>query len=229
MQWPLTRWLFGGSRGARRTTQIAETNATIGEARDHSAFAGVTMKPYVALLVALICALTAEAAGSLCAAQTQRALLIGINTYQPAGTAAEHPASCVYGRCELNAFQNLDGSVNDAKSMADLLTSAKFGFPPNQVVLLTNPAPPHARPGVTILPASQTTRDGILAAMQKYLVDLPSRATPWFSTTPATDPCASTARATSSPCWSTASMCTPTARWFLLTLTRAATMCATAR
>ncbi len=59
--------------------------------------------------------------------------------------------------------------------MADLLTSPKFGFPANQVVLLTNPAPPHPRPGVTVLPASQTTHDGILAAMQKYLVDVPKK------------------------------------------------------
>jgi hypothetical protein len=129
------------------------------------------MKPYFALL----CALMAVPAGPLAAAQTQRALLIGINIYQPPGTTAEHPAGCTYGRCELKAFQNLDGSVNDAQSMADLLTSAKFGFPANQVVLLTNPAPPHPRPGVMILPASQTTRDGILAAMQKYLVDLPQK------------------------------------------------------
>ena len=129
------------------------------------------MKPYLALYSALMALL----AGPLCAAQTQRALLIGINTYQPPGTTAVHPAGCTYGRCELKAFQNLDGSVNDAQSMADLLTSAKFGFPASQVVLLTNPAPSHPRPGVTILPASQTTRDGILAAMQKYLVDIPQK------------------------------------------------------
>src|SRR5208337_4024643 len=104
-----------------------------------------------------------------------RALLIGINTYQPPGTTAAHPAGCTYGRCELGQFQNLDGSVNDAQSMADLLTSPKFGFPASQVVLLTDPAPPHPRPGVIILPASETTRDGILAAMQKYLVDIPKK------------------------------------------------------
>jgi hypothetical protein len=129
------------------------------------------MKPYVALFSALITVF----AGPPCAAQTQRALLIGINIYQPQGTSAEHPAGCTYGRCELMDFQNLDGSVNDAVSMADLLSSAKFGFPSNQVVLLTNPAPSHPRPGVTILPASQTTHDGILAAMQKYLVDIPKK------------------------------------------------------
>jgi hypothetical protein len=129
------------------------------------------MKPYLVFFAALMVLL----AGPLAAAQTQRALLIGINTYQPQGTTAEHPAGCTYGRCELKAFQNLDGSVNDAQSMADLLTSAKFGFPANQVALLTNPAPPHPRPGVTVLPASQTSHDGILAAMQKYLVDLPKK------------------------------------------------------
>ena len=82
----------------------------------------------------------------LSTAQTKRALLIGIDTYQPQGTTAEHPAGCAYGRCELGTFQNLKGSVNDAQSMADLLTSPKFGFPAAQVVLLTNPGPPQPRP-----------------------------------------------------------------------------------
>ncbi len=95
------------------------------------------MKMYVAALSSLLFTLTATNA----APQTRRALLIGINTYQPAGTTAEHPAGCIYGRCELGSFQNLDGAVNDAQAMADLLTSPKFGFPANQVVLLTNPAP----------------------------------------------------------------------------------------
>ena len=129
------------------------------------------MKVYVAAAIVLLISLLAAEAS----AQTQRALLIGINTYQPQGTVAAHPASCVYGRCELGSFENLDGAVNDAQAMADLLTSPKFGFPANQVVLLTNPAPPAPRPGIVMLPASQTDRDGILAAMQKYLVDLPQR------------------------------------------------------
>jgi len=125
--------------------------------------------------VAALCALFGVLAASLAFGQTQRALLIGINTYQPAGTSAEHPAGCVYGRCEMGSFQNLDGSVNDAQAMADLLTSPKFGFPANNVVLLTDPNPPHPRPGVVILPASDTTHDGILATMQKYLVDVPQK------------------------------------------------------
>jgi caspase domain-containing protein len=109
----------------------------------------------------------------LASAQTRRALLIGIDTYQPAGTVARHTPGCAYGRCELGSFQNLEGAVNDAQSMADLLTSPKFAFPAANVALLTNPAPPQPRPGVVVLPAEQTSRDGILAAMQHYLVDLP--------------------------------------------------------
>jgi Caspase domain len=111
----------------------------------------------------------------VCPAQTRRALLIGINLYEPAGTTAQHPAGCAYGRCELGSFDNLDGAVNDAQSMADLLTSPKFGFPADKVALLTNPAPPQPRPGIAMLPAAQTDRDGILAAMQKYLVDQPQK------------------------------------------------------
>jgi len=128
------------------------------------------MKAYFAALAALVSVLT----GTASFAQTQRALLIGINTYEPAGTTAEHPANCTYGRCGVIKFNNLDGAVNDAQSMADLLTT-EFGFPAKNVVLLTNPAPPQPKPGVTVLPASDTTRDGILAAMQKYLVDLPQK------------------------------------------------------
>src|SRR5215469_2108497 len=107
------------------------------------------MKMYVASLSLLGCVLSATTAFP----QTRRALLIGINTYQPEGTTAQHPAGCIYGRCELGSFENLDGSVNDAQAMADLLTSPKYGFPANQVVLLTNPAPPKPRAGVVVLPA----------------------------------------------------------------------------
>src|SRR5579863_9710986 len=119
------------------------------------------MRPLASLLlICLLCALQATG-------QTRRALLIGINTYQPAGTTAQHPANCTYGRCSLAAFENLDGSVNDAQAMADLLTSPKYGFPAANVTLLTNPAPPHSSPGVVVLPPDQTTHDGILAEMQK--------------------------------------------------------------
>jgi hypothetical protein len=130
------------------------------------------MKTYVAALTALLLCVFPDVAAH---AQTQRALLIGINTYQPEGTVAQHPVGCTDGRCALPQFNNLAGAVNDAQAMADLLTSPKFAFPPNRVVLLTNPAPSHRRPGVVVLSAAETSRDGILAAMQKYLVDVPQR------------------------------------------------------
>ncbi len=109
--------------------------------------------------------------------RSNRAGLVDRDKYpaQPAGTTPDHPSGCIYGRCELGTFENLDGSVNDAQAMADLLTSPKFGFPAANVALLTNPALPRPSPGVVLLPADQTTRDGILAAMQKYLVDLPQK------------------------------------------------------
>jgi hypothetical protein len=106
-------------------------------------------------------------------AQTRRALIVGIDTYQPTGTTAQHEAGCTYGRCELGSFENLEGAVNDAQSIADVLTGPKFGFPADMVVLLTNPAPRQARPGIVVLPAAQTTHDGILAAMKKYIDDVP--------------------------------------------------------
>ena len=124
------------------------------------------MKCQTAILLASLCAAAAHA-------QTKRALILGINTYQPVGTTAQHDPGCTYGRCELGSFENLQGAVNDAQSIADVLTSPKFGFPAGNVVLLTNPSPKQTRPGEVILPADQTTHDGILAAMKKYLVDLP--------------------------------------------------------
>ena len=127
-----------------------------------------------AFCVALSCSLCILC-GVQATAQARRALLIGINTYQPAGTQAQHPPGCTYGRCELGAFENLDGAVNDALAMADELTSPKFAFQADHVVLLTNPVPKSPRPGVVVLPPEQTTHDAILAAMQKYLVDVPQR------------------------------------------------------
>jgi hypothetical protein len=127
------------------------------------------MKRSVLVYSSLLCLL------SVAQAQTRRALILGIDTYQPSGTTAEHDATCTYGRCELGSFDNLQGAVNDAQSIADVLSSPKFGFPADNVVLLTNPAPHKSRPGVVILPADQTTHDGILAAMRKDLVDVPQK------------------------------------------------------
>lgn len=108
-------------------------------------------------------------------AQVRRALLIGINTYQPAQTTAKHPAGCTGGRCDLPTFDNLDGALNDVAAMRDLLVGPKFGFTPATVAVLTDPALPASQLPYVALPAAQTTHDGILAAMQKYLVDLPHK------------------------------------------------------
>src|SRR5580698_10464252 len=100
------------------------------------------MKRCVLLLCMSLCLLGGASA------QTKRALILGIDLYQPTGTTATHDPGCAYGRCELGSFENLEGAVNDAQSMADLLTGPKFGFPADKVVMLTNPAPRRVRPGV---------------------------------------------------------------------------------
>jgi hypothetical protein len=121
------------------------------------------------LVFLLVCALSCGQA------QVRRALLIGINTYQPAQTTAKHPSGCTGGRCDLPVFENLDGALNDVASMRDLLVSPKFGFAPASVAVLTNPALPATQLPYIALPAAQTTHDGILAVMQKYLVDEPRK------------------------------------------------------
>jgi hypothetical protein len=49
------------------------------------------MKEHRKLYVAALPALLSVLAGAQAATHTQRALLIGINTYQPEGTQAQHP------------------------------------------------------------------------------------------------------------------------------------------
>jgi hypothetical protein len=106
-------------------------------------------------------------------AQTKRALLIGINTYQPPHTSLKHSPGCTYGRCDLTSFDNLFGTLNDVAAFRDVLTSPKFGFPSDKIVTITDPAlSDQSRRAINLGPA-QTTHDGILAAMQKYLVDEP--------------------------------------------------------
>ena len=133
------------------------------------------MRRTVALGLTL-CVLTS----ALAFAQTKRALIIGINTYEPYGTTVHVPgrtyaAIAKDGRCAKGTFDNLYGAANDAQSMAEVLTSPKYHFLPQDVVLLTNPEVTSARAGVQVLPPTQTTRDGILAAMRKYLVDIPQK------------------------------------------------------
>jgi len=79
----------------------------------------------------------------------------------------------LYGRCDLAAFENLFGAVNDVAAMRDLLTSPKFGFPTSNVVVISNPELPPT-PNVLAIGPDGTTHDGILANMRKYLVEQPN-------------------------------------------------------
>ncbi len=101
------------------------------------------------------------------AAQTKRALLIGINTYEAKGKAISKPAGLSArsgatdeGRWDLPEWGNLDGSLNDVEAVHQLLASRKYGFAENNIHILSE---------------AQATRDGILQAMKKYLLEEPVR------------------------------------------------------
>jgi hypothetical protein len=92
-------------------------------------------------------------------AETRRALLIGINTYisdtsasQPVSDATHSQEALTAGRRD---YSNLTGCVNDAMAMQGMLI-AKFNFAPTDIHVLLN---------------GQATRAGILAAIQKQLID----------------------------------------------------------
>jgi len=86
------------------------------------------------------------------------ALLIGIDTYQPAGTTTTVPAGVENkGRFATGlSFDNLKGPVHDVDAMRSLLTSARFGFPQKNIDVLMD---------------SAATHDAILAQLKKDLVD----------------------------------------------------------
>ncbi len=112
-------------------------------------------------LLLLLCLLTPLLKAS---AQTKYALLIGIDTYQPANTTVKRPAGATTGRFAPGAplFNNLAGPANDVASMRSVLTSNKFGFPDDDQ-------------HIHVLENSAATRAGILAAMNQYLVDQPQK------------------------------------------------------
>jgi hypothetical protein len=96
--------------------------------------------------------------------QEKYALLIGIDTYQPPNTTVKHPEGANTGRFAPGAplFYNLTGPTNDVASMRGVLTSSKFGFPDDNQ-------------HIHLLENSAATRAGILAAMNKYLVEQPKK------------------------------------------------------
>jgi hypothetical protein len=133
----------------------------------------LVVRGLILLALAALCASTAHAQRP--AGPVKRALLIGINTYQPAGTKAQHLAGCAGGRCDLPVFKNLEGPVNDVEAMRDLLSSPKFGFDARNIAVLTTPELPASQLPYGKLAASQSTHDGLLAAMRQYLVALPNK------------------------------------------------------
>lgn len=100
-------------------------------------------------------------------AQTKRALLIGINTYEAKGKQISKPAGVTQkgdaadaGRWDLREWENLDGSLNDVESVHELLASPKYGFAENNI---------------HVVEEEKATREGILQAMKRYLLDEPGR------------------------------------------------------
>lgn len=92
----------------------------------------------------------------------RRALLVGINTYEP--TAAERArlvasAGKPKAKKGRGTFRDLDGCVNDVEEMRGLLI-ARFGFKPENILVLTN---------------QQASRAGILASIENHLT-APSQA-----------------------------------------------------
>ncbi len=99
-------------------------------------------------------------------AETRRALLVGINIYQPGGSTvpASIPAKTIEEKAASslsttskgrNACGNLDGPVNDVAAIREILIG-KYGFKPENIHVLKD---------------SEATREGILTALQKYLID----------------------------------------------------------
>ena len=112
-------------------------------------------------------ALAGLALVSSAAAQTKRALLIGIETYEAKGDKISRPAGVSKpsgeadaGRWDLPEWGNLEGSLNDVESVRELLAGRKFGFAENNI---------------HVLEEGKATREGILQAMKKYLLDEPAR------------------------------------------------------
>ena len=99
-------------------------------------------------------------------AGTRRALLVGIDDYQPeqsstsAPSAEKHSAPQTVGSSAnppsaRRAWQSLDGAVNDAEAMHALLRD-RYQFPEKNIRILTN---------------AEATHDNILAEIRRHLLD----------------------------------------------------------
>ncbi|HMP81627.1 MAG TPA: caspase family protein, partial [Verrucomicrobiota bacterium] len=89
---------------------------------------------------------------------TRRALLVGINTYEPTLAEMQRHAADQKSKSKKSGrghHQNLDGCVNDVEAVRGLLI-AKYGFSPANIVVLTN---------------QQATRSAILSGIRGHLAD----------------------------------------------------------
>lgn len=99
-------------------------------------------------------------------AESRRALLVGIDTYNPrpgahapagvfGGAAGKPSASPKAARLSQGTWTDLDGAVNDARAMREVLVR-RFGFPPDNVLVIENEA---------------ATRERILDAFRTHLIE----------------------------------------------------------
>jgi hypothetical protein len=114
----------------------------------------------VRTLAVFLCFISFPAAGA-----TRRALLIGIDRYNPPGSGlSSAPAKKSASRKALSSgdvrhwkYEDLDGPPNDVNLMEALLLAPEFGFEPGDIVKLTT--------------AEVTTADAILAALRRELIE----------------------------------------------------------
>lgn len=97
-------------------------------------------------------------------AETRRALLVGINIYQPDGATPgpavgekgeEKAISVANKSAGRGSWSNLDAAINDLEEMTELLM-ARYGF---------------QRANIRVLKNSEATRNKILAELQEHLID----------------------------------------------------------
>lgn len=96
-------------------------------------------------------------------AEVRRALLVGIDHYMQPSRAYKSSAmtrerlKAVRGSPSRTTLESLDGAVNDAQAMKEILIE-KFGFKAENIILLPNPKQP-------------ATADNILGLLQSFLID----------------------------------------------------------
>ncbi len=100
-----------------------------------------------ASLFAAILAIVLLTISNYAGAQTKRALLIGIDIYQPVDVAAVEKSR--------GGWTNLDGCVNDAQSIGEIIKS-RFGFEEANIASLYN---------------QEAKREKIVAALEKLIAD----------------------------------------------------------